>query len=312
VDERKQIAVKLILVQIVLPSLLSLASFYIANDVNLSFLLIETFLCIVYFAGYWEFFSSTFKSTFFAALQLVLLTNVVLKLFNATNSELNMPLISLFALLEIYLVYVLAKVFITILKKEKNSREIYFPFGKGKYLITDGGNSKTSRLMNYHYYSHIHRQNKTNQSMLFATDIVKLDPGRKKFLAPRNEDYPLFGESVYAPMDGEIVRVENDIEDNLPYAGSYPYNTGNTVIIKNDRYFFLLGHLKKGSITISPGDSVKAGDLIGQGGNSGYTERPHLHMQLTESNFENFWVGKGISVQYEGRNLYKNRVIDIT
>ena len=112
-------------------------------------------------------------------------------------------------------------------------------------------------------------------------------------------------------MDGKIIKVENTIDDNVPFIGTYPYNTGNTVVIKNANYYFLLGHLKKGSITVSNGKIVKAGDLIGQIGNSGYSERPHLHMQLIESDSENFWLGKGICIRVNGKNLFKNRVVEI-
>jgi murein DD-endopeptidase MepM/ murein hydrolase activator NlpD len=106
-----------------------------------------------------------------------------------------------------------------------------------------------------------------------------------------------------------VVRVVNDIEDNIPYSGNYQYNTGNTVVIKNGDYYLLAGHLKKGSITVIPVDTVKAKDNLGESGNSGMSERPHLHMQLIRCDGYDYLKGPGISMQFRGRNFYKNRLI---
>jgi murein DD-endopeptidase MepM/ murein hydrolase activator NlpD len=124
-------------------------------------------------------------------------------------------------------------------------------------------------------------------------------------------EYPIYNENVYSPIDGEVVKVENNINDNEPFIGKYPYNTGNTVVIRNNNYYFLLGHLKKGSIMVKEGQIVERNKLIGQVGNSGFSERPHLHMQLIHCASDNYWFGNGISIQYEGKNIYKNRIIKI-
>jgi murein DD-endopeptidase MepM/ murein hydrolase activator NlpD len=73
----------------------------------------------------------------------------------------------------------------------------------------------------------------------------------------------------------------------------------------------LLGHLKMGSIRVKTGDSVKENDVIAEAGNSGYSERPHIHIQLIESDTENFWKGTGVSIRYREGNLFKNRVIEL-
>ena len=177
-------------------------------------------------------------------------------------------------------------------------------------MITDGGNSKLSRLMNYHYHSKVHKKRRTNLSMLYATDIVKV-ARHSKFLPPANEDYPVFSQKIYCPMDGTVFKVINDIKDNIPFSGDYPYNTGNTVVIRRDEYFFLLGHLKFGSISVKEGDIVKKDDEIGECGNSGMSERPHLHMQLMKSDTDEYWQGKGVCIQYRNKDLYKNRILQV-
>lgn len=209
------------------------------------------------------------------------------------------------------MIYQLTKILAVIFERPRQSIEIEFPFKNGLYLITDGGNSKISRLMNYHYYSPTHKKNNTNKSMLYATDVVKLSENQKHFLPTRNSEYSIYGENVFSPIDGTVFKVVNGISDNEPFSGNYPYNTGNTVVINCNNYYFLLGHLKFNSIKVKEGDIIHKGQLIAEIGNSGWTERPHLHMQLIESDNQNYWKGMGVSIKFDKKNLYKNRLIEI-
>jgi hypothetical protein len=311
-NERIQIAFKIISSHFVLPIGLIVTSALVAADNFMFCLIAQTVLVILFLTGYWEFFNYKFRNLFFIFLELALLTIFIKKVTTASTSHANTILLLTLIAVQAYLIYILVKIILTIFKKEKTMLEIAFPLKNGKYLITDGGNSKISRMMNYHYYSSLHRKKKTNNSMIFATDIVKVSESKKRFLPKRNEEYPIFAENVYSPMNGTVVKIENDIDDNEPFAGKYPYNTGNTVVIKSGNFYFLLGHLKKGSIKVSIGDAVEFDEMIGRIGNSGYSERPHLHVQLMESESENYWLGQGICIQYKGRNLYKNRVIKIS
>ena len=147
--------------------------------------------------------------------------------------------------------------------------------------------------------------------MLHATDLVKLSFGKFKFMPLKNEDYPVYNQEIFCPMEGKVIKVINNMDDNEPFSGDYPYNTGNTVVLRNNNYYLLLGHLKKGSIVVREGETVNKNELIGRAGNSGMSERPHLHMQLMRSKDDNYWFGTGISMTYKGRNLYKNRRIKI-
>jgi len=240
--------------------------------------------------------------------------NIALILANqlsSTTEPYNQSRLIFFVLLELYLLFTLFKIILVIFKNDQENVEIRFPFKHGAYLITDGGNSKTSRLMNYHFHSPLHKKKKTNLAMLYATDIVKLSEIPTKFLPFRNEDYPIFDEEIVAPIEGVILKVINDIEDNQPFSGNYKYNTGNTVVIKKDNFYFLLGHLKKGSIEVKEGDFVHQNDLIGKAGNSGMSERPHLHMQLMKCESDDYWKGRGVCIRVEGKNLYKNRLITV-
>ena len=306
--ERATLVIRLISTHIILLPLFLAISYLVPASIILVAAIIQTAALITFLAGYWEFFAARFRVYYLTLIEFLIL----IRLTRGHAMEHSSRIIDyvLLALL-VYLIYELIKILIVIFKSEKGETEIAFPFSRGTYMITDGGNSRISRLMNYHYYSAVHRKNKTNNSMLFATDIVRTDKASEKFFPPGNGDYPIFGMDLHSPIDGQIVKVVNDIPDNAPFSGGYPYNTGNTVVIRNQNMYLLLGHLKMGSIRVRVNDMVTAGSVIAEAGNSGFSERPHLHMQLIKSADENYWLGTGVSVKYKGKNLYKNRIIEV-
>ena len=225
-NERTLIAVKLISTHILLLPLIISFSFFCTRDSYLLVSIIQSALLILFFTGYWEFFGLQFRLTYALLIEFLLFV----RLFTAHNSpnpgESNGYLFAALLIIQGYLLFELIKIIITIFRKEKVVTQIGFPFRDGKYLITDGGNSKISRLMNYHFYSALHKKKGTNKSMIFATDIVKTDNSERRFLPIRNEDYPVFAEKVFSPVSGQVIKAEDNITDNTPYCGSYPYNAG--------------------------------------------------------------------------------------
>lgn len=311
IKERTVLILRLVSTHIVLVPALLLVSLFLHNDRLLLLSVCQTLIVIVFLAGYWEFFSLRFRIIYSLSLELSLLAVLSIKIFSTGSIGTNLYLIVPLSLILLYLLSELVRIILVVYLRDKNGFEISFPFHNGKYLITDGGNSRISRLMNYHFYAGLHKKNKTNYSMLFATDIVKISDEGKRFLPPQNEDYPVFGEKVFSPLSGVVVKAENDINDNIPNSGAYPYNTGNTIVIRSGNKYLLLGHLKMGSIRVNVGDEVVADQFLAEAGNSGYSERSHIHIQLIESETENYWKGKGVSMTFTGKNLYKNRIISI-
>lgn len=97
------------------------------------------------------------------------------------------------------------------------------------------------------------------------------------------ESYYIYDETVYSPCDGEISFVQDGYDD-LQLGETY-YNTGNGVVIKMGDVYIMLWHLKKDSILVKQGDTIKAGDPLAKIGNSGITQTPHLHIHAARIHF---------------------------
>ncbi|MEV0188564.1 M23 family metallopeptidase [Kitasatospora purpeofusca] len=116
----------------------------------------------------------------------------------------------------------------------------------------------------------------------------------------RAERYPSFGRPVLAPADGTVVAVETRMRDHwsrasLPAFG-YLYLEGFVRGLGRPRHlwgnFVLLdlgdgvvagfAHLRRGSPCVAVGDRVRAGQRLGECGNSGNSSEPHLHFQLMD------------------------------
>jgi urea transporter/murein DD-endopeptidase MepM/ murein hydrolase activator NlpD len=120
----------------------------------------------------------------------------------------------------------------------------------------------------------------------FAWDFVVKDEHKKTFKLPGKTvaDFYCYGLPVLAPADGQVVTVEDGIEDNDIGNVNLAQNWGNTVVIRHSEYLFSkLSHLKKSSFKVKEGDLVKKGELLALCGNSGRSPEPHIHFQLQSS-----------------------------
>jgi hypothetical protein len=108
-----------------------------------------------------------------------------------------------------------------------------------------------------------------------------------------------WGKPVFAVMDGTVVAASDGTPDRerismardlfrLMFFGpknAPPFSAlgGNYVILKCGDVYPLYAHLKKGSVSVRPGDIVHSGEQLGQVGNSGSSLQPHLHFQVMNS-----------------------------
>jgi hypothetical protein len=121
----------------------------------------------------------------------------------------------------------------------------------------------------------------------FAIDYLQLSPNGTVFTGDRSklESYPYFGADIHAVADGPVVSVLDGLPEQV--AGRTPTGLpleqygGNHVVqdIGGGNYAFY-AHLKTGSVTVKPGDRLTTGQVLGNLGNSGNTDAPHLHFHV--------------------------------
>ena len=143
----------------------------------------------------------------------------------------------------------------------------------------------------------------------FAYDFLILK-GRRSCTGRGNriEEFYCFSESIFAPAEGKVVSAVTGQPDCNPGVMTRENPLGNHVILDHENgEFSFLAHLKQGSVAVSVGDRVSAGEKIGECGNSGHSSEPHLHYHLQNTSipfrgeglpalFKNYWAnGKAVS-----------------
>ncbi|MGO1957673.1 M23 family metallopeptidase [Microbacterium sp.] len=140
----------------------------------------------------------------------------------------------------------------------------------------------------------------------YAIDLVHTPAGapRPEFgdgpAMRRPDEYPAFGEAVFAMIDGTVVRSSDQhrdhrarsnwlgvvymmIEGPFREIGGPGFILGNHVTIRGrNGEYATVAHLKQRSAVVRPVDAVSAGQRIGRCGNSGNSSEPHVHAQLMD------------------------------
>lgn len=109
--------------------------------------------------------------------------------------------------------------------------------------------------------------------------------------ALRSEGEMKAGVNVLAALPGTVLRFRDGETDTLKAASDLDKihqenkDCGNGVYLDHAKAGYpglstIYCHMKQGSITVKPGDTIKAGDVLGQVGQSGYAEFPHLHFGI--------------------------------
>jgi hypothetical protein len=181
--------------------------------------------------------------------------------------------------------------------------ELEFPLRGGTFYVAHGG---SLRLLNYHRIS--------SRSQRFALDIVKLRRWgtRAAGIYPRHLGaYGVFGEVVYSPCSGLVTSTVNDLPDLTPGEMDRENAAGNCVVICMDGsdVSVLLAHLSRGSVLVSPGDHVLAGQSLAKVGNSGNTSEPHLHIHAQRAVEGPTW--EGLPMRFRGRWLVRNDLVRV-
>jgi hypothetical protein len=134
----------------------------------------------------------------------------------------------------------------------------------------------------------------------FATDWVRVD-GESR------------GSKILAPVDGLVTYVDNGQPDkpSRPWIQRDVANpAGNYVSLRvkgREDVYVILAHLEQGSISVWPGQEVRAGDVLGRCGNSGNTTRPHLHVHAQPTEQVSPGAVWGVPVVFGDRREWTRR-----
>ena len=146
----------------------------------------------------------------------------------------------------------------------------------------------------------------------YAFDLLRVDPDRPGWNVspagglrsmmlgvPTRECYG-WGQTVHAPLDGEVVAAVDGIPEHdwihplRELAGvlwtavtfdpkkGFESVAGNHVLLRHGDVYSAHAHLVPGSVAVEAGAPVRAGDVIGRVGHSGNSTAPHLHFQLMD------------------------------
>ena len=127
----------------------------------------------------------------------------------------------------------------------------------------------------------------------FAIDWMCLGPDKRLFHGDTksNANFYCYGAEVLAVGNGRVSALKDSLPDNT---GSSERDSrsitldnivGNYLILDlGQGRFALYAHLQPGSLSVKLGQQVKVGQVLALLGNSGNSDAPHLHFQLTDGN----------------------------
>ena len=124
----------------------------------------------------------------------------------------------------------------------------------------------------------------------FAFDFTQLDAAGRVYNGPPDQvtSYVAYGKPVVSAAPGVVVTAVDRFPDEIPF--QEPQLTdpatipGNHVVVDiGSGRHVMYSHLKPGSLRVAVGQRLRAGQQIGQIGNSGRTTLPHTHFQIMDS-----------------------------
>jgi hypothetical protein len=173
------------------------------------------------------------------------------------------------------------------------SAPLAFPFDTGTWVVTQGG----GRGINHHVPAPEQRG---------ALDLCRVGPvGRRLWIAADDlEAFASYGTPLLSPCDGVVVRALDGLRDQPLKRLRFSHLYGNHVSIDTGHEVVHLAHLRNGSVKVAVGDTVTAGQLLGEVGNSGNTTAPHLHIHAERD-------GLGLDLAFTGvrGTLHRGRTI---
>ncbi|SOD66534.1 Peptidase family M23 [Streptomyces zhaozhouensis] len=139
----------------------------------------------------------------------------------------------------------------------------------------------------------------------------------------RNADFPAFDAPLLAVADATVVSASDRQRDHLSrnswpallylfFEGALRDIVSGRLVVGNhlvldlgDGTYAAYAHLRRGSLTVRPGERVRAGQELARCGNSGNTTEPHLHFQLMDR--PDLDTACGLPFRWEGVGVPRTR-----
>ncbi len=122
--------------------------------------------------------------------------------------------------------------------------------------------------------------------------------------------YAIFGDAIYAPCEGVVIRVDDWLPDLAPPQVDRAHMPGNFVMLEcgdAGEVHVLLGHMRSGSVRVHPGDYVTVDNQLGEVGNSGNSDEPHLHVHAQRpGQIWDLFSGDPLPIRFDGRYFVRN------
>ncbi|MFD6279994.1 M23 family metallopeptidase [Streptomyces sp. NPDC060209] len=164
----------------------------------------------------------------------------------------------------------------------------------------------------------------------YAIDIVaepeegSRPPFRRLWPVARpNRDFPAFDAPLVAVADGTVVHVSDGQRDHLSrnsgpalaylmavealvrdMAGARRIVGNHIVLDIGDGAYAAYAHVRRGSLQVKAGDTVREGQVLARCGNSGNSSEPHVHFQLMDH--PDLDVARGIPFTWRGIGVPAN------
>ena len=158
------------------------------------------------------------------------------------------------------------------------------PLRGGGYCAISGG---ASPLLNFHMET-LAAGKEAYRGQSYGVDFVAVSRlglrTRSPYLlqpAPRDAGaYRIFGAEVLSPCNGEVLVARDGMADQPAGEANLSLMAGNHVVVRCDGHDVLLAHLRQGSVAVSAGQRVETGVRLGEVGNTGASDEPHLHVSV--------------------------------
>lgn len=193
--------------------------------------------------------------------------------------------------------------------------DLAFPLKSGHYYIANGGSAE---LVNAHLRMLTGERFRRYRGSSHAVDILGLNTFGTRASGPAPRDpaqYAIFGAAIYAPCEGVVVRVEDGLPDLSPPNVDRAHMAGNFVMLEcgdAGEFHVLLAHMRNESVNVHPGDYVTMDTRLGDVGNSGNSDEPHLHVHAQRpGRIWDLFVGDPLPVTFNGRYLIRNDRITV-